>query len=199
VWCHIGGRFTEITNWYAITYKQDGKEVFLTEPISNYEKSLLRDIQYYRNPLLHKAMKLSKRIWNFLVMKHRNADMVKLYPLFSSPAAKMYQIMGECEVIGKMLERLPKKELAMGVIHTNMDDWKTRLGTVLDDNLPLEMSNKLYGKIDAAIKSNSKGKAIAHIQEVYEILEMQVDKNVNRYFKRRGIDVDKILEDVGKK
>ena len=191
VWCYIAGRFTEVTNWYAIRYlnSENGKEEYMTEPLTAYESSLTRDIKMYMNPLLHKAMKLSKRYWNYITMKGMQKEMLSLYPLFSSPAAKMYQIMGEIEVISKMLAHLKRSELDMTLIRQNIESWKLRLGTVLSDSLPLHTAERTFERIDKCLSTKSKDTIITTLDNIYEDLEINVDANVRRYFKQHHIDV----------
>jgi hypothetical protein len=187
IWTNISGRYTEITNWYAITYLTEGSSTpkYLSSPIENYELSLKRDLEYYKNPSLHKSMKYAKRLWNYYVLKKMKNEMIVLYPLFSSGSAKMYQIMGEIEVITSVLKHV--KNIQMESIKANIEDWKTRLGTLLFDDLPTHTANKVFEKINTALSTKSKSSLIILISEIKDILEIAVDKSVKKFFKRNNI------------
>lgn len=185
VWVLINGRFVELTNWYHIELTGNRTEA-LTQPLGNYSESLMKDIEYYSNPELGKYMKLAKRIWNHAVLRNQRALMVALYPLFSSGAAKMYQIMGEMETIAKLLRKYGNK-VDMPTVRMNIEEWKARLGTVMVDTLPTKTAMRCYKKIDAVLKTRSREMAITLIYDLHEMLEYWVDKAVKKYVKRKRI------------
>lgn len=183
VWTNISGRYTEVTNWYAITYLEDGSvhPKYMSEPLGDYQHSLVKDLEYYSNPTLKKSMKLAKRIWNYYVFKNMKKEMVMLYPLFSSGAAKMHQIIGEIETICSILKYVAKPD--MESIKSNIEDWKTRMGTLLNDILPVSISNMLFDKINETLSSRSKQQIINLISDIKYTLDTAVDKAVKKYFR----------------
>ncbi len=184
IWTYLSGRYIEMTNWYAITYleQNNSKPQYMSSPIDNYEFSLKKDLAYYKNPSLRKYMKYAKRLWNYYVLKNMKSDMIRLYPLFSSGAAKMYQIMGEIETIVNILENISKPD--MESIKNNIEDWKTRLGTLMNNVLPTDLSNKIFVKVNDILREKSKKLIISQILDIKSILELEVNKYVKNYFKK---------------
>lgn len=191
VWTNVAGRYMEITNWYAITYLENGalNAQFLSEPMPNYEESLMKDLNAYKNPSLRKSMKFAKRLWNYYVLKNMRKEMVLLYPLFSSGAAKMYQIMGEIEVIINILTWIKTEKINMESVKNNVEDWKTRLGTLMFDALPIETSEAIFRKVNEILGARSKKYMVDALNDIQEKLELCVDKYVRKYLKKNKIDV----------
>lgn len=187
IWTNISGRYTEITNWYAITYLEDGTSTpkFISSPIDDYEQSLKREINYLRNHALRKAMKYSKRLWNYYVLKDMKKEMILLYPLFSSGAAKMHQIVGEIDTIINILYWISKCD--MESIKYNIEDWKTRIGTLLEDSLPSSIAYSIFDRINQALYSRSKTQIIDQITEVKLMLQVAINKYSKRFLKRNNI------------
>ena len=193
LWVRLNQRYVEITNWYMLTFKDaDGTTVNLSVKPETYKSSLMSDIYYYNNNSLNKAMKLAKRIWLYAVLKNNKELMTALYPLFGSGASKMYQIVGEIDTIKSILKKIktPNKEY----IIQNMEDWKTRLGTVMSDILPIPMAHEIYVKINDMIDSMIDKKiTIVVLDDIADKLNFYINKYVKLYFKENSINIDKII------
>lgn len=193
IWVYLNKRYIEMTNWFMLTYKDaSGKEENLSVKPEKYESSIKKDLKHYNDPAVNKYMKLSKRLWLYAVLKNDKKLMFTLYPLFSSGAAKMYQILGEIETISNILEKVPKP--AMPTILENIEDWKTRLGTVLSDVLPIAMNHTIDKKIDAILSNKEKKEVIlVYLNEIEDKLNEYVNRYVKKYFIKKNINVNRYM------
>ena len=191
IWVYLNNRYIEMTNWYMLTYEDSsGKVHNLSVKPEKYENSILKDLKHYNDPVVNKYMKLAKRLWLYAVLKNNKKLMFALYPLFSSGAAKMYQILGEIETIHNILEKIKKP--AMNTIIANIEDWKTRLGTILLDTLPLNIAYNINKKIDYIIEHKNKKEVIlVYLDDITEKLNEYVNRYVKKYFLRKKINVNK--------
>jgi hypothetical protein len=195
IWIYLNKRFIEMTNMYMLTYDdENGKTHHLSIKPEKYETSLIEDLQKYSNRSVNKYMKLAKRLWVYAVLKDNKKIMLHLYPLFSSGASKMYQIAGEIETIENILKNIKKPLLSS--IKSNIEDWKTRLGTVMSDTLPIPVANDIYKKIDNVIKNiHNKEYVISTLEEISDTLIIYINKYVKRYLRKKNIMVDNVLAD----
>jgi len=194
VWLYLNQRYIEMTNWYMLTYK-DSQGVIknLSVKPEKYESSLLKDLYHYNDPAINKYMKLAKRLWLYAVLKKNRQLMISLYPLFGSGASKMYQIVGEIETIKSILEKVKKASLE--TIISNIEDWKTRLGTVMSDILPIPVAHVIYEKINSIIKNKHKRDFIlVTLDEVADKLTQYINRYVKLYFNRNNIKLEKYLQ-----
>jgi hypothetical protein len=191
IWVYLNNRYIEMTNWYMLTYEDSsGRVNNLSVKPDKYESSILKDLKHYNDPVVNKYMKLAKRLWLYAVLKNDKKLMFALYPLFSSGAAKMYQILGEIETIHNILEKIKKP--SMPTIIANIEDWKTRLGTIMTDTLPMSIAYNINKKIDYIIENKNKKEVIlVYLDDISEKLNEYVNIYVKRYFNRKKINVDK--------
>ncbi len=195
IWIYLNNRYIEMTNWYLLLYKdnQSKKVLNLSIKPERYQTSLIKDLYYYNNPSINKYMKLAKRLWLYAVMKKDKSLMYNLYPLFSSGAAKMYQIIGEIDTIKMILKRVDNPNLL--TIIRNIEDWKTRLGTVMSDILPIQVAHTIYTKINDIIANKNDKESIQYsLDEIHDKLNQYVNRYVKLYFKRNRINVAKLLK-----
>ena len=180
-----------MTNWYMLTYTDSkGHLRNLSVKPEQYETSIKKDLKHYNDPAVNKYMKLAKRLWLYAVLKNDKGLMFALYPLFSSGAAKMYQILGEIETISNILEKVEKP--AMPTIIENIEDWKTRLGTILSDTLPIAVDHAINKKIDTILANRTKKEVmLVHLNDIAEKLNEYVNRYVKRYFARKHINVSR--------
>lgn len=193
VWIYLNKRYIEVTNWYMITYKDiHGSIKNLSVKPEKYEQSLMKDLHHYNNPNVNNYMKLAKRLWLYAVLKKDKKLMISLYPLFGSGASKMYQIIGEIETIQKILKNI--KYPYIDSIINNIEDWKTRLGTVMSDILPIQVAHVIYAKINNMIQNmNNKDFILLSLDEINDKLTTYINRYVNLYFIRNNINVKKYL------
>jgi hypothetical protein len=193
IWVYLNKRYVELTNWYMLTYTDEkGRHRHMSVKPEKYERSLMHDIQHYNNPTVNKYMKLAKRLWLYAVLKKDKHLMVQLYPLFGSGAAKMYQIMGEIETIEKILTKV--KYPFLDSIVANIEDWKTRLGTIMSDVLPIPVAHIIYSKITEMIENKNDIDTILHnLEDIEDKLNHYVNRYVKLYFRRNRINVMSIL------
>lgn len=196
IWIYLNNRYIEMTNWYLLLYKETktGKIQNLSIKPEKYQSSLIKDLYYYNNPTVNKYMKLAKRLWLYAVMKKNKKIMYNLYPLFSSGASKMYQIIGEIDTIKSIIRKIDKPNYS--TIFNNIEDWKTRLGTVMSDILPIQVAYHIYNRInDIITHKNDIDNLLYGLDELHDKLNQYVNRYVKLYFKRNRINVFKILNE----
>ena len=116
-----------------------------------------------------------------------------LYPLFSSSASKMYQITGEIETIVNILEHIQRPLLSS--IKTNIEDWKTRLGTVMIDTLPIAVANDIFTTIDSIVKKiHNKEYVITHLEELSDTLVIYINKYVKKFLIKNKLLKNNIIK-----
>jgi len=193
IWTCLNKRYVEMTNWYMLTYTDaNGKKHNLSQKPEKYETSLVYDIRYYSNESINKFMKLAKRIWLYAVLKKDKKLLISLYPLFSSGASKMYQILGETETIKNILKHVEKPK--MDTIIENFEDWKTRLGTIMSDILPVSVAHAIFVKINEMLRQPSKIQMIHTMEDIEERLNHYINRYVRFYFKKIKLNVDTLIE-----
>jgi hypothetical protein len=193
IWVYLNQRYLEITNYYTITFKDKTNNIgYLSIKLEKYEDRLQKDLRHLNNPNINRYMKLSKRLWSYAVLNKNKRLMISLYPLFSSGAAKMHQIVGEIDVILNILEKVKVPPLTS--IIENIESWKTRLGTVMSDILPHSIAYIIYEKINIIIKKkNNTDVVLVILKEISDKLTQYINRYVKLYFKKNEIIVEKYL------
>lgn len=204
LWALVDDRFMEITNWFMITAKVDGAIVNLSEKPDMYQQSLQKDIMLFKNPMFKKHMKLAKRMWLYAISNEDRYTIRQLYPLFSSPIAKLYQIQSEIEILINMLERLApppvfliKKQIAL---------FKTRIGSVPDIYVSEEAEAEIFKDLDSAISAaggagtagaGTAGKniplMIEKLEKTFAVVRDIVDDEAMKYL-RKNIPQNKLFK-----
>ena len=194
IWIYLNQRYIEMTNMFMLTYDDYKDHLhYLSVKPEAYETSLMEDLQKYSNRSVNKYMKLAKRLWVYSVLKNNTKIMEALYPLFSSSASKMYQITGEIETIVNILEHV--KNPLLSSIKANIEDWKTRLGTVMSDTLPTDVANGIYRKINTIINrlNDNKAFAITQLEELSDILVIYINKYSKRYLNKHKLLKENVI------
>lgn len=184
IWAYINERFVEVTNWFYLkSISQKGQQIVISQDMDDYQVSLQKDITQFRIPELHMHMKLAKRLWVYAVSKNDHKTMEKLYPLFSSGAAKLYQIQSEVDTLNSMLKKMthpPMKKM----LH-QIEEFKLRLATVREEYMKPGVEKRIYALIDLIImQNNTDNKKLQEcLAEIGDLLHQSVDKYVKAYLK----------------
>lgn len=194
IWVYLNQRYIEMTNMYMLTFDDSKHHLHhLSVKPATYEVSLMEDLQKYSNRSINKYMKLAKRLWVYVVLKKNTKIMRILYPLFSSSASKMYQITGEIETIVNILEHIQRPLLSS--IKTNIENWKTRLGTVMIDTLPTSVADTIFTTIDSIVKNiHNKEYVITHLEELSETLVIYINKYVKKFLIKNKLLENNIIK-----
>lgn len=194
IWVYLNQRYIEMTNMYMLTFDDIKHHLHhLSVKPATYEVSLMEDLQKYSNRSINKYMKLAKRLWVYVVLKKNTKIMRILYPLFSSSASKMYQITGEIETIVNILEHIQRPLLSS--IKTNIENWKTRLGTVMIDTLPTSVADTIFTTIDSIVKNiHNKEYVITHLEELSETLVIYINKYVKKFLIKNKLLENNIIK-----
>jgi hypothetical protein len=191
IWLYLNMRYVEMTNWYMLTCIDKKKnKINLSMKMSQYNESLMNDIKHYS--AINKYMKVAKRLWLLAIMQKNEGLMLNLYSIFGSGAAKMYQIVGESETIRNILKK--REHVKFEMMKQNAEDWKTRLGTVMSDILPVEDAYIIFKKINEFIDAKNVQAMLFILQNIEEGLTLHINNYVKSYFDSNNIDVEKILE-----
>jgi hypothetical protein len=194
IWVYLNQRYIEMTNMFMLTFNDTKHHLHnLSVKPEAYELSLMEDLHKYSNRSINKYMKLAKRLWVYAVLKGNTKIMKILYPLFSSSASKMYQITGEIETIVNILEHIQRPLLSS--IKTNIEDWKTRLGTVMIDTLPIAVANDIFTTIDSIVKKiHNKEFVITHLEELSDTLVIYINKYVKKFLIKNKLLKNNIIK-----
>lgn len=184
IWALIDDRFMEITNWFMLTAKVRGGKVYLSEkPNLTYEQSVMNDILLFKDARFKKHMKLAKRMWLHAISEKDNYTIRQLYPLFSSPIAKLYQIQSEIEILIGMLEKLSKAPYQL--IKKQIAQFKMRIGTVPETNISEENESKVLSYFDRAIEAKKDTEVIIrNLRSAFDIVRDIVDKGAMKYIQK---------------
>lgn len=184
LWALVDDRFMEVTNWFMLTASDKGNTVYFSEKPDMYQKTLKREILMLKSPGLKKHMKLAKRMWIYAISKADHYTIKQLYPLFSSPVAKLYQIQSELEILIGMLEKLP--EPPYHLISKQIAQFKTRIGSVGDAYLSGSDETRILRSLDKALradKEKEKSLVIEELTDTFELIRDIVDKKAKDYLK----------------
>ena len=112
LWAPIDGRYIEITNFLVFIYVDDkGEEHIINMNIEDYILSLVKDLKKYGSEETKNYLKYAKRLWSLANTLEEKKKLKKLFPLFSSGAAILYQISAEIEILINILEEVEDKPL----------------------------------------------------------------------------------------
>lgn len=107
IWYLIEGRYVEITNFiHVVRLDPEGKSEVLSEPVEDYYKTLLIDI----NKFMTKGnyLKATKRLWSLAYLRENYDLLAQIAPLFSSYVALFSAVRTDLEVVEKILRKYPK-------------------------------------------------------------------------------------------
>ena len=112
LWAPIDGRYIEITNFLVFIYVDDkGEEHIINMNIEDYILSLVKDLKKYGSEETKNYLKYAKRLWSLANTLEEKKKLKKIFPLFSSGAAILYQISAEIEVLINILKEVEDKPL----------------------------------------------------------------------------------------
>jgi hypothetical protein len=178
IWAPIDNRYVEVTNWFLVIKKGfNGKSKFLSAEFDDYIEALTNDIIVYRND---NPMKSAKRLWNLSHFIKDYSTMKKLYKLFSSFPALLYQIKGDITVIKELISTYNNVDI--NFINSEINDFKTRVKPKVNKYLTLSEKTKLYLLIDNIIFSNLSETSInLFIQYLSKIINYYTEKYFELY------------------
>lgn len=184
MWALVDDRFMEISNWLTLIAKVGNSKIYLSEkPDLTYEESVMNDILLFKDPRFKKHMKLAKRMWLYAISQNDNYTIRQLYPLFSSPIAKLYQIQSEMEILIGMLEKLSRPPYRL--IKKQIAQFKMRIGTVPEANISEENERKVLSYFDRAIEAkNDREKMAKNLGAAFDIVRDIVDTRAMKYIEK---------------
>ena len=201
LWAMIDDRFMEVTNWFLLVAKVNGKDTYLSEEPDMYQKSLKKEIMLYKNPGFKKHMKLAKRMWLYAISEEDHYTIQQLYALFSSPIAKLNQIQSELDILVNMVKKLSNPPFYL--IMKQIAQFKTRIGTVPDIYLSDANEKQLFSYFDRALYSkNNTDTILDSLESCIEIIEDIVDIQAKKYLQKnipRNELLKKLIRIVHKK
>lgn len=181
IYIFIGNRFVEMTNIFLLQPFINGVDLKLVDPWSfeDFENKLLTDIEVFKNPELHKHMKVVKRMWNLAFHKQNHMLSQKLYPLFNSPVSKMSQIVSDIETMVLMCDKLSNPPTKYMI--RSLNDALLRIGTIPNELLPYRSAKNIYEKINKLTYKSNVQVMQSTLENIYKILNTIVDKNAKSF------------------
>lgn len=181
----VQNRFIEITNFYVLKSKtEDNRIVSLSVETQrwDYINKLKKDIIIYAQPSLKKLMKMSKRLWLKAIADKNNELLIKLYPLFSSGIAKLYQVLSDIETMMNMIEKL--KNPPYRIMIRSLQEIKMRISTIRGDILSEKKALYIFTLIDdIKIETYTKD-----LDKLYDFINDIVNINTAKYLENKSIN-----------
>lgn len=204
VWSKVDGNYNETTNYFFIVAKdKKGNETILNKELEDYVKSINKDIVHYNSPLHKNTLKVIKRIWNKAVWIKDRDTMEKVFPIFSSDAARLNNINGEIEIINLMLEKLSNDKLPKDDLREQIDGFKRRINDTSD--FKIQKEKYLYKLIDKTTELFDKNKTLSdkqketiikNLEKLVKELKKEIEIYANWYADKIGLNVNDYLKDI---
>lgn len=194
VWARINGRFIEVTNIFLIAaVEPDGRVIeSLTQDLPDYVKSVGNDVRTYSDPAHRKTLKALKRLWILSLFKNDLELAEMINPIFATSASGLNQIVGEAEVMGMMLEKLPHPPVEQ--IMEQIDGFKTRIDQM---NAYTPVNEELYALIDSVVvpfynmnpgKFNMLDETVVALDKIQERVSYAVEQMVRQAAEAVGLE-----------
>jgi len=181
LWAPVNGNYTEVTNFFLfIMQDSQGNETVLNAQLGDRLESLEHDISKYSSKAHWNPLKLAKRLWNKALYLKDHRMTKRLYPLFSSGAAQLNQIVGESETLRMMFEKLPNPPTQRLV--NQIQGFKRRINDVNDINFD---ANELYVLLERAAQGRGNQDTIEALLQVEKRLKAIVSSFSENYLKKQ--------------
>lgn len=180
LWSPVNGNYTEITNFFIFMWTDGKEDYILNAELEDRIISLNKDIQKYSSAEHWNPLKLAKRLWNKALFEKNRRVTEELYPLFSSGAAIINQIAGECETLAMMFAQLNSDQLPINKINKQIIGFKHRINNAADINLP----DEIYQDIDKISQSQSPKAKIADLINLQHALEDSANLYTEQWLKQ---------------
>ena len=192
LWAPVNDRYMEITNFLITSYMDgQGESNAISPPLDRYNERLITDIKHYGDKSLdiYNPLKMSKRIWALAVSMNDTAILKKIFPLFSTGGAILYQIVAEAETIidilsTKRLQKEIKKDNSKVIILKQIDGWKSRISEIYDMEID---ENLLFVLIDDLVEYNKDYFIIKKLKQLIKITNPWINKKTERFLKKHKI------------
>ena len=64
LWAKVDGRYTEITNFFLMSYyDSEGNENPISPPLTGYNERIIKDLKHYGQGTYYQPLKMAKRLW----------------------------------------------------------------------------------------------------------------------------------------
>lgn len=174
LWAPVNGNYTEITNFFLfIATDGNGHDEVLNAPLGDRIESLNHDIDKYRSKEHWNPLKLAKRLWNKALYQKDHKMTRKLYPLFSTGAAMINQVAGECETLALMYRMIKPSELPTNKMNRQIDGFKRRINDAVEIDIPMN----IYTDIERIKATNNNIKKA----DILENLRYELETLVSAY------------------
>ena len=169
----------------------NGESTAISPPLDRYKERLITDIKHYGNSRLaiYNPLKMAKRIWAIAVSMNDTRVLKKIYPLFSTGGAILYQIVAEAETIVDLLSASHlRAEIAQGdtmdIILKQIDGWKARISEIYDMEID---ENLLFVIIDDLVEYSKPYFIIKKLKQLIEITNPWINRKTERFLKKHNI------------
>lgn len=182
LWGKVDGNYTEITNFFVFAWTDGNEDHVLNADLEDRLESLNSDIKKYSSPDHWNPLKLAKRLWNKALYIKDDKLTHKLYPLFSSGAAILNQVVGEAETLRFMYEKIPDNKLPKKVMDKQIEGFKRRINDVAE----IVVDASVYDLIDSIVKNNI-NKKIMLLKELEDMLTGLVTKYTENWLSQANV------------
>jgi hypothetical protein len=186
LWAPVNGNYTEVTNFFLFSWTDGkGKTEILNAELGDRMESLNKDIVKYGSKEHWNPLKLAKRLWNKALFLDDKVTSNKLYPLFSSGAAKVNQIIAESETIRAMFEKVsnPPTEKLLKQI----DGFKRRINDAHDLIISTEEESHIYKLINSAVDGQGDQQTISSLLELEDLIKMLANRYSEQFLYNVGL------------
>lgn len=184
LWAPVNGNYTEITNFFLFVWTDgNGNDEVLNAPLEDRLISLQHDIEKYSSKEHWKPLKLAKRLWNKALFQKDRSMTQKLYPLFSSGAAIVNQVAGECETLAFMYRKLSDSALPKEKLERQVNGFKRRINDVAE----FEISSNIYTRIKQINAAKSNTKKADLLENLQNDLETLVSAYTGKWLKKHRV------------
>lgn len=183
LWATVNGNYTEITNFFLFVWTdKNGKTEVLNAELADRIQSLDHDIEKYGSSAHWNPLKLAKRLWNKALYTKDHSVTKKLYPLFSSGAAQLNQIVGESETLRFMFQQLPDPPTDKLV--QQIHGFKRRINDVADIEFD---ETAFYNLLQAAAEGRGNATTINNLLVLEDKISAITNKFSEAYLKKVGL------------
>jgi hypothetical protein len=130
-------------------------------------------------------MKVAKRMWSLAIHQNDTKKIATLFPLFSSPLAKMSQIVSDTETMLLMLSKLANPPIRKMVVALN--DMKLKLGTIPKNVLKPEVASTVYNLVSHLHSHVDTHTLALTLEQIHDVLGAVVNAGAHKFLKKNHL------------
>ena len=156
------GRYLEMSTFFVLKTKTKD----INSNLDNFEQSLLKDIEHYKN---EKTFKAIKRVWSLATLKKDYTTLEKLQKLIGSNLSLLSQINADIETIVLLIEHKNNYDIAL--IIDELNKFKEHLSHIVDIVFKRDLIVSLIDKLILLFKINKEYNVNKNIKEISDTIK----------------------------